>query len=517
MPESRDQSRIAARRSWFEVRVAAASSRTRLRLSRHLSYGRALALATAVGAVLRLALLARQPIGYDEDFTAVAVHASPARMIEIVAHDSAPPLFYILEKLAVAAASVVPPGGAWAAASLRIVPALAGIALIPLLAAMGRRIGGDRAGLWTAAFVAVLPTTVLLSEFARMYGLAAALAVAAALLLWRAIEQPSLRGWVWYGAVAAAAVWTDYFVVVALAGIVVAGLWLRPSRRVAAAAFIVTAISVASVGPWLAVARAQLEHSGQGFWIQPLGPGMIGGTLAQLFMGPPVNGGIPWGRGLIGLEYVAVAAGCVALAGAVIAWRRFDPESRRAAGFCLLACSGVVMLAAVSLWRPMLDARYASVMWLPLFALCGAGLAAMSGRVASLVVLAVAVPALALGAVTTHSETSSLVADVDAAVIDHDLVDTDWSHYLILLDQSSPQVRARLHILAPEDPPWFVGTAAYPPAAVLHAVPPDVIANRGRIFWIAEPGADPPLLPAGYRAVSGRCVIEACLTTYAPD
>jgi len=39
-----------------------------------LSYGRTLALVTAVGAVLRLVFIARQPIGYDEDFTAVVVH-----------------------------------------------------------------------------------------------------------------------------------------------------------------------------------------------------------------------------------------------------------------------------------------------------------------------------------------------------------------------------------------------------------------------------------------------------------
>jgi hypothetical protein len=41
-----------------------------------LSYGRTLALITAIGAVLRFAFIARQSLGYDEDFTAVVVHLS---------------------------------------------------------------------------------------------------------------------------------------------------------------------------------------------------------------------------------------------------------------------------------------------------------------------------------------------------------------------------------------------------------------------------------------------------------
>ena len=67
----------------------------RRRIPRHLSYPQALALITAVGAVLRLAFIARQPIGLDEDFTAVVVHQPLDRMIDIVSHDSAPPLFYV--------------------------------------------------------------------------------------------------------------------------------------------------------------------------------------------------------------------------------------------------------------------------------------------------------------------------------------------------------------------------------------------------------------------------------------
>jgi len=74
-------------------------------------------------------------------------------------------------------------GGLGGPVALRIVPALAGIALIPLVAALARRVAGDAAALWAALFTALVPAAVLLSDFARMYSLAAAFTVAAGLLL----------------------------------------------------------------------------------------------------------------------------------------------------------------------------------------------------------------------------------------------------------------------------------------------------------------------------------------------
>jgi len=156
------------------------------------------------------------------------------------------------------------------------------------------------------------------------------------------------------------------------------------------------------------------------------------------------------------------------------------------------------------------------VMWLPLFALAGVGLAAMPRRLAVLLVTAVAVSSLALSAATTHMETSSLVPELDAGVGVHDLAAASWDRYLVLLDEAGPGVQARLHVLTEADLPWYVGTAAYPPGAVIHAVPPDVVANRGRVFWVSDPGAAPPSLPAGYHSLGSRCAILVCLTIYGP-
>ena len=400
-------------------------------------------------------------------------------------------------------------------------PALAGIALIPLLAALARRVGGDVAGLWAAAFVALLPATLLGAENARMYSLAGMLVVGATLLLWRATERAGAARsagvlWAAYGVVAAAAVWTDYFAALALAGALAAMAMLRPGRRTLVAAGVVTAAALASIGPWFLFAHAQFEHAGQVFWIPPLGPESVAGTFGQLFAGPPIDPGVPGRELLIALQVLAVAAGSAALAGAAFAWRHLSIDGRRAAGVCLVASGGVIALAVVSVWRPILEARYASVIWLPLFALAGVGLAAFPRRVAAVLVAAVAVPSLALGTVVTHPQTASLLPAIETRLGPHDLVATDPNHYLSILAEGGPAVRSRLHVLAESDPPWYFGTAAYPSGAVIRSVPQDVAANAGLIYFVADPASTPAPLPAGYRETGRDCRVGVCLTVYEP-
>ena len=96
------------------------------------------------------------------------------------------------------------------------------------------------------------------------------------------------------------------------------------------------------------------------------------------------------------------------------------------------------------------------------------------------------------------------------------MVAAAWNHYLILLDEAGPLVQTRLHVLTLDDPPWYVGTTAYPTGAVIHEVPADVIASYGRVFWVADPGVTPPALPAGYHSTESRCAVLVCVTIYDP-
>jgi len=477
-----------------------------------LTYGRSLAGVVAAGAALRLGLLARQPLGYDEDFTAAVVTRPFGEMISAVSRDSGPPLFYAVE-WPIAHICAEP----WA---LRLVPALAGIALIPLLAALGRRVADDAAGLWAAAVAAFLPATVLVSLNARMYAPAGTLVVAALLLGCRAIEAPSWRSdlgrWIAYGLVAAAAVWTDYFAVLALLGVLLALTFLRPPGRTLVRATLATGAAIASLGAWFLVAGEQFAHAGQGFWVRPLDASGFG-TLVQLFAGPPVNAGVPGSGTLVTLQGIAILAGLAALLAAAAWTKTAGPAAARRVAFMLVACSGVVMLVLASLWRPIFEARYAGVMWLPLFALAGVGLAAIPRRLAALTLLAMAVPSLALGTTITHPETESLLPDIESRVGPVDLVAADPNHYLVLLSEGGPELQERLYVVATAPPPWYFGTAAYPDGAVIGVVPADVIQSGGTIFWVASPDVSLPGLPAGYRQTERRCVVGACLTIFEPS
>ena len=140
-------------------------------------------LITGVGLIARLALLGYQPLWRDEAFTALAVQRPLGSMIDVVRNDSAPPLFYLVERL-FAVVSTSP-------AMLRLFPVLVGSAAIPIVAALGRRVAGDAGGIWAAVIGAVAPALMVSSLDARMYVLATTLVLASTLCLLRALERPS--------------------------------------------------------------------------------------------------------------------------------------------------------------------------------------------------------------------------------------------------------------------------------------------------------------------------------------
>ncbi len=473
-----------------------------------LPYAWHIALIVAAGAIVRLAFLPRQPLWRDEAFTAIAVGKPVGDMLAAVSRDSAPPLYYLLDHI-VAQLGTAP----W---TLRLVSAFAGIALIAIVAALGRRIGGDRAGLGAAALVAFAPATVIASQDARMYALGAALSALALLLLWRAIEDPSPLGWAVYGASAAAAAWTEYFDALALvAALAAAIIVLRPPRRAAALAVAVTAAAGASLVPWLVAAQAQFQHAQVPFWVQPIGPVTAFGTAAQFVTGPPVDPEVPFRPLLVGLQAAAVIIGVVGLA--VLAVRRdeLSRAGRSAAGLCALASMlGVAFLVGASLWRPLLEARYASVLWPSLYAVAGAGVALARPRLGAGLLACLLAAAVGLSAAVSHPDTAQVVPTIAGRLGPNDVVLTYPTQYLLVLHDATPGIRARLHVLG-TDIPWYWGTAVYPAGAVVPDVPSDVPASRGTVFWVVEPEDPEPVLPAGYREVGRTCAVRVCLQEYA--
>lgn len=430
-------------------------------------------------------------------------------MLDAVRADSAPPLAYLIEHVFTA----LWPGPA----GLRLLPALAGAATIPLGAALGRRIAGDRAGVMSAAVCACAPQLALTSLDARMYALAGALVMASTLALWRAAERPTAGRWVLYAVVTVLALHTAYFAALAIPAQLVALRFVLHARRrdvlVAAAA---AGGAVASLVPWLLASSAQLSHTGQAFWIPPLGFASVTGALVQFFLGPPVQPWVPLRALVQTLQGLAVAAGLV-MAAVLIARRgTLTPGGRRTALFCgVCGIGAVLVLGAVSVWRPVFDGRYAGVGWAPLFALLGAGLAMVGvRRVLWSCVAVTAGSSLALALAATHPQTQAAIASLDARLTSRDLVDAHPSLYLLLRYYAPASLLSRTLVVEPQVD-WFWGTAAYPPGATSASVPAGVVAAGGAIYYVRQPDDPPPVaLPPGYGARSTQCWTGVCVVTY---
>jgi hypothetical protein len=216
-----------------------------------------LAALVLLAAGLRLSTLGLQSFWYDEAFTPVHVlHAGLGATLRAMVHtENTPPLWYLIEWVD---ARVLGTGEV----ALRLPSALAGIATVPVAWAIGRELGGPRAALVTAAFVAVNPLFVWYSQEARAYALFVLMAALAMLCFLRAEREPKRARMMAFAITGSLALLTHYFALFLLIPMV---LWLareRITRRAALPAIGVLAIVGAALLPLIS---AQGGHGTQ--WI----------------------------------------------------------------------------------------------------------------------------------------------------------------------------------------------------------------------------------------------------------
>ncbi|HWG09495.1 MAG TPA: glycosyltransferase family 39 protein [Solirubrobacteraceae bacterium] len=182
-----------------------------------------LAALIVLAAALRLATLTQQGFWYDEAFTPVHVlHAGLGATLKSVVHtENTPPLWYLL---AWADARLFGDG----ALALRLPSALAGIATVPVVWAIGQELSGRRAALIGAALVAVNPLFVWYSQEARAYGLFVLFSALAMLCFARLLRAPSGGRAAAFAVSGALALLTHYFAVFLLAPM---ALWLLLDQR----------------------------------------------------------------------------------------------------------------------------------------------------------------------------------------------------------------------------------------------------------------------------------------------
>jgi len=182
-----------------------------------------------LAAAWRLARLDFQPLWWDEGWSVYFATVSVPDMLRLTAVDIHPPLYYLLLQ----GWTWLFGPGVW---SVRLVSVLVGVAAVPVMYAVGRRLMGVRLGLIAAFLLAIAPLHIYYSQEVRMYGLVmlAGLGAFYFALAWRqagtgVADVPSTLGgdppragagassrvgaaaWAGYVVSAAAALYTKYY------------------------------------------------------------------------------------------------------------------------------------------------------------------------------------------------------------------------------------------------------------------------------------------------------------------
>ncbi|HUY31362.1 MAG TPA: glycosyltransferase family 39 protein [Pirellulales bacterium] len=300
----------------------------------------------AVALVVRTQHLGKISYWFDESFTWRTISFPWSEVVERVARDNQPPLYYLLLKAW---------AGIWGDSplALRGFSAVAGLLTVGFTYLFVReayqpptdveqadheqadheQADREQANREQAAFAgraALLAATLLaLSAFqvqwalqARMYSLLAALAAMSSWLMVRALARPgSLARWAAFTLAAAAVGYTHYYGLFAVAAQFVFLFALAGWRRLAAnraPEFRYVIAAAAGVwlmwAPWAPVFLRQLRQVHAGFWIRPVDWRILATTMYQMFSFSQYDGA---SDGVL----LGVLELCVLLLAALVAWR----------------------------------------------------------------------------------------------------------------------------------------------------------------------------------------------------
>lgn len=224
--------------------------------------------AAAVGLVLRF--WTQSHLWLDEALSVNIARLPVGDIPEALRHDGHPPLYYWLLH---AWMSVFGEGDA----AVRALSGVCALAALPLIWFAGKRLGGRTVGWLAVVLLALNPWALRYATEARMYSLIVALALAAYLLVTKALEDDAMWWLVGVALVTAALVLTHYWALylVAAAFVLLAlRLRSRSTRRSAARVLGAMAIGCLAFVPWLPSFAYQAAHTGSP-WAKPMRPSTI--------------------------------------------------------------------------------------------------------------------------------------------------------------------------------------------------------------------------------------------------
>ena len=222
-------------------------------------------IAVAFGVTLRWWQLGARSLWFDEGYTAWVVSLPPAKIVEVIHVDTAPPLYYLLMRGWVRLAGT-------GEAALRVPSAACATAALAVMAAVVCRLFQDR---WArAAAVALVACSFMQVAYAhevRFYAMMALLGAADFYLAIRACEQER-PAWGWLAAAAAAwagSLWLNNIMVIYLAALGPAWLVLpgrRPTRGRVRDVVVVAAVAAVAFAPWVPAMVGQRRAMRNDFW-----------------------------------------------------------------------------------------------------------------------------------------------------------------------------------------------------------------------------------------------------------
>ena len=175
-------------------------------------------LLTLAAFALRLAQIGFQPLWGDEGWSVYFAAMPLADMLHLTAADIHPPLYYVLLHGFFALAGT-------GAIQARLVSVVAGTLLVPVMAALGRRLIPARGGgLAAAAVAAFAPMAVYYSQEVRMYGLVTLFGALSTVFLLDWLAGNRRAGW-GYAVTAALGLYTMYYAVFVIAAQGVFVIW----------------------------------------------------------------------------------------------------------------------------------------------------------------------------------------------------------------------------------------------------------------------------------------------------
>ncbi|HMC52716.1 MAG TPA: glycosyltransferase family 39 protein [Acidimicrobiales bacterium] len=348
-----------------------------------------LALFGSLAAGLVLRFWTRSPLWLDEALTVNVARLPLGQMPRALAHDGAPPLYYVLLH---GWMSLTGTGNL----AVRSLSGVFAVATLPVSWLAGRRLGGGRVAWVTALLLATSPFAVHYATEARMYALMTLLVFLGYLALVRVWERPGWRAVVPVALVSCLLLYTHYWSIYLL-GVVAVGLFWRlrrdggSDRRRAGWALAGLAVGALTFLPWAPTLMYQLRHTGTP-WAVPAKFSAMVNAVSEF-----AGGKSSPGRGL-GLLFFALAG--LGLFGRAIDERHVELDlatrpRARAVAYVTAATLGVAITAGL-LTRSAFQARYAAVVFAPFLLLVALGTDVLTDRRVLAGVLALAV-ALGLG------------------------------------------------------------------------------------------------------------------------